>query len=392
MTAGNLSLGSSTLTLGVSTVNRGTFTYVSGVIITGSTGGFKRWFINASASNRVFPMGTVATNNSITLSFTGAPTTGGTLTARYFPADPGSNSAVPIDDAGYSVSTYSSIGYWQIDVGDGLTGGIYSISLRGQGFDPTGIEITNYPHLRVLVRTNAGNNWAVNGTHIDATGSNTDPSFQRGNLSGFGQFAMGGNAPDGNPLAGPLPVELLSFVSTVSGNNSQLKWITAAEKNNKGFEIYRKAEYSDWQKIGFVSGSGNSNSQKTYYFNDNNLSPDSYNYRLKQLDYNGNFEFFTLNSLVIIGTPSKFDLKQNYPNPFNPTTNILYSIPVDAFVKIKIYDISGREIASLVNTLQKAGSYLVNFNADNYNLASGIYFYKLTAGNYTNVKKLILMK
>jgi hypothetical protein len=392
MTSGNFNTGVNTLTLGSDIANRGTFLYTSGVIITGSTGGFKRWFINSSVSNRVFPVGTTTSNNSIILSFTGAPSTGGTLTARFIPLDPGTNSYAIIDDAGYSIDTYSSVGYWQIEAGDGLTDGIYSLSLRGHGFNPSGTEITNYAHLRVLKRTGPGFNWVTDGTHINATGSNSDPTFQRGGLSGFSQFAMGGNIVDGNPLQGLLPVKISLFSFKENSNNVVLNWVTESEKNNKGFEIYRKNITDDWQKIGFVAGSGNSNTKKTYTFNDNNLSSNTYNYRLKQLDYNGNFEYFILTSQVVIGIPLKYDLKQNYPNPFNPSTTIEYSIPVDAFVSLKIFDFSGREITDLGNTQKKAGFHSVVFNSNTYQLASGIYFYKITAGSYINVKKLMLIK
>lgn len=392
MTSGNIITGANILTLGTDEVNRGTFLYTSGVIITGSTGGFKRWFVNSTVSNRVFPVGTATTNNSVTLSFTDAPSVGGTLTARFIPSDPGTNSSNPIDDAGYSVDTYSSTGYWQIEAGDSLADGIYSLILRGQGFNPSGTEITNYSHLRVLKRSGVGFDWIADGTHINATGSNSDPSIQRGGLTGFSQFSMGGNVADGNPLQGLLPVELSSFSYSVNANNVVLNWTTESEKNNKGFEIYRKYINSEWKKIGFIAGSGNTNSHKTYTFSDNNLESNTYNYKLKQMDYNGNFQYFNLNSIVSIGAPQKYDLKQNYPNPFNPSTTIQYTIPNDAFVSIKVYDVTGREIADLVNSQVKAGFYSVVLNANSYQMSSGIYFYKITAGKYTNIKKLMLIK
>jgi hypothetical protein len=390
MTSGNLNTGSNILTLGTSAVSRGTFLYTAGLIITGSTGGFKRWFLNASVANRVFPVGTSASDNSITLSFTGAPSVGGTLTAKFIPSDPGSNSSTIINDAGYSVDTYSSIGYWQIDAGDGLTGGVYTLSLKGQGFNSSGLEITNYPNLRILKRPGSGNNWTVDGSHINATGSNSDPSIQRGGLSGFSQFAMGGSVVDGNPLQGSLPVKLSSFSYNLNINNVTLNWVTESENNNKGFEIYRKNISSDWQKIGFVNGSKNSNSPKTYKFSDINLNPDTYNYRLKQIDYNGNFEYFNLVTNVVVGTPGKFSLNQNYPNPFNPVTKISYEIPAGSDVSLKIYDISGRVIANLINEKQNAGYYSVDFNGQN--LSSGIYFYILNAGSNTTTKKMLLIK
>jgi hypothetical protein len=390
MTSGNINTGGNVLALGTNAFTRGTFLYTSGVIITGSTGGFKRWFINASVSNRVFPVGTSNTNNSITFSFIGAPSSSGTLTARFISSDPGSISSASINDAGYIINTYSSIGYWQIDTGDGLTGGIYSLSLRGQGFNPSGIEITNYQHLRVMKREGPGLDWIADGTHINATGSNNDPSIQRTGLSGFSQFAMGGNASDGNPLQGSLPVELSLFSYRVNASDVDLNWVTESEKNNKGFEIYRNNLNSEWKKVGYVEGIGNSNTQKTYTFIDINPGSGTYNYRLKQIDFNGNFRYFNLNSNVVIGVPGKFSVKQNFPNPFNPVTRISYEIPTDVIVSLKIYDISGREIKQLLNEKQNAGYYSVIFNGENF--SSGIYLYRLIAGNNIVTKKMILIK
>ena len=88
--------------------------------------------------------------------------------------------------------------------------------------------------------------------------------------------------------------------------------------------------------------------------------------------------------------PDKFSLLQNYPNPFNPSTNIRYDIPKNGFVKLVVFDILGREIETLVNEKQNAGTYEVTFNGSN--LSSGIYFYTLSAGDYKETKKLVLLK
>ncbi len=88
--------------------------------------------------------------------------------------------------------------------------------------------------------------------------------------------------------------------------------------------------------------------------------------------------------------PTDFILKQNYPNPFNPTTVISYQIPVSGNTTLKIYDVLGNEVATLVNEEKPAGSYEVNFDARG--LSSGIYFYKLQTGSFVETKKMILMK
>lgn len=88
--------------------------------------------------------------------------------------------------------------------------------------------------------------------------------------------------------------------------------------------------------------------------------------------------------------PKFFDLNQNYPNPFNPVTNIKYGLPEDIFVTIKIYDILGREVKTLVNEFKNAGSYIVSFNGIEF--TSGIYFYRIQAGNFVSVKRMVLIK
>lgn len=189
---------------------------------------------------------------------------------------------------------------------------------------------------------------------------------------------------------GALPVELNSFTSNVDGSKIKLNWSTLFEQNNAGFEIQRKSTInSEFTKCGYISGSGTTNTVKNYIFTDN-LSTGKYFYRLKQIDFNGNYKFYDLQNEVIVGIPSKFVLKQNYPNPFNPSTKINYELPVNGFVTLKIYDITGREVRQLVNEVQQAGYYFVNFNAAE--LASGVYIYKLNTDKFSDLKKMVVVK
>jgi len=192
-----------------------------------------------------------------------------------------------------------------------------------------------------------------------------------------------------------LPVELLSFTSKVIGNSVQLNWTTKKEVNNKGFDIDRTPEgKSDWEKIGYIEGKGNSNQNANYFFTDSKLNTGKYLYRLKQIDFNGNYKFHLLSGSVTIGVPDKFSISQNYPNPFNPTTKIDYSLPVNSTVKIILYDIVGREIKSLVNKEQQAGYYTIQI--DSKDLSSGVYYYRLTAQSDKNdiilTNKMLIIK
>ncbi|MEZ4822453.1 MAG: T9SS type A sorting domain-containing protein [Ignavibacteria bacterium] len=195
-----------------------------------------------------------------------------------------------------------------------------------------------------------------------------------------------------------LPVELSSFNSIVYGNDVTLKWQTSSETNNSGFEIERaltvNGNNSDWHLTGIMPGKGTTSSLSDYEFNDKNLNSGIYKYRLKQIDYNGNFEYFYLNENVQIGIPSKFELSQNYPNPFNPSTNLEFGISELGFVSLKVYDASGKEVVTLINEIKPAGYYSVKFNGAE--LSSGIYFYILSStggsGNFISTKRMILLK
>jgi hypothetical protein len=228
-----------------------------------------------------------------------------------------------------------------------------------------------------------------------------------------------------------LPVELVYFNGNVEGNTIQLFWGTATEINNFGFNIQRSVDSLNWDVIGFVFGHGTSFSPKDYNFTDTTIvESNTYHYRLQQIDNDGKYEYSEVLTFSITITsldledyiPIEFSLSQNYPNPFgeaipsgNPTTKIRYTIsnnviPVSSsdedrnltdfssqaprndntFVSLKIYNILGKEIRTLVNEQKSPGTYEIAFNGDG--LSSGIYFYKLTYGNKSITKKMNLIK
>jgi hypothetical protein len=195
-----------------------------------------------------------------------------------------------------------------------------------------------------------------------------------------------------------LPVELSSFTAAATKTGAVLNWTTATELNNYGFEIEREVVGSDcksisFEKIGFVKGSGSSNSFKSYSFTDNTAKAGKYSYRLKQIDYDGKYKYSDAVEISASALPEEFSLSQNYPNPFNPSTIISYQLPEAAHVTLKVYDMLGKEVATLVNQFQKAGSYNSTFSINNSALSSsGIYIYRLKAGSFSSVKKMMLVK
>jgi hypothetical protein len=186
-----------------------------------------------------------------------------------------------------------------------------------------------------------------------------------------------------------IPVELESFTASAAGNNIELKWVTSSEKNNFGFDIERNSS-GRYIHVAFISGKGTATEQNIYRFVDEALPAGRYSYRLIQIDYDGSRTIAGTAEVEITSVPEKYALFQNYPNPFNPETVIKYQIPENSYITLKIYDITGNEVAVLFEGEQLRGSYSVNWNAAG--LPSGSYFYTLTTGNYKSTRKLMLIK
>ncbi|MDZ7623509.1 MAG: T9SS type A sorting domain-containing protein [Ignavibacteriaceae bacterium] len=186
-----------------------------------------------------------------------------------------------------------------------------------------------------------------------------------------------------------VPVEFTSFSSVVDGSNVILNWSTATELNNFGFEVQRSIAGNEFATVGFVNGHGTTTEAKDYRFVDANLTAGNYTYRLKQVDFNGTFSYSDEVSADVT-SPAQFELSQNYPNPFNPSTTIKFSIPQSSNVSLKIFNTLGQEVSTLINQNMESGVHTINFDASQLN--SGIYFYRLEAGSYSEVRKMTLIK
>ncbi|MBS1492047.1 MAG: T9SS type A sorting domain-containing protein [Bacteroidetes bacterium] len=309
----------------------------------------------------------------------GTGTVPSSVTFQFYPG------ANPPNSIGFNVAN----GYWVVTVPDG-SGYSYDIVLN---YDPSMIGTVPADTNVMIAKSEDGgttyNAYLVYGTNAGEYERNSAQHYiTLHGLTSFSLFALGDNNA-------PLPVELASFSSVVDKRKVTLNWSTMTEQNNSGFEIERKAVNANaWSKVGNVAGAGNSNTVKNYSFSENNVATGNYNYRLKQIDNNGNYKYYNLSNEVVIGVPAKFELSQNYPNPFNPTTNINYDLPFDSKVSIKIFDITGKEVYTLVNQVQPAGFNTVKFNASE--LSSGTYFYMINAegGNqsFTKTLKMTLVK
>ncbi|MEW6508788.1 MAG: T9SS type A sorting domain-containing protein [Bacteroidota bacterium] len=343
LTNGNITTGSNTLTVG----SNGSVSRSSGHII----GSLKK---SLSSSSATFEVGTI--NGYTPLSFANILGTGEFTVKTVSEKHP---NAVGNNVLGM---------YWTL-----TNGGITSADLQLTYLDGdvTGTE-SNY-----AIGKYSGGNWSFPSTSLNTANNTASTS----GVSSFSDFTLG--------EVSALPVELNMFAAKVKNNIVQLIWSTATEVNNYGFDIERKSINGGWTKIGFVRGYGNSSSPKNYVYTDQPLGDVLFNYRLKQIDFDGTFEYSS-EVEVKLDNVKQFTLEQNYPNPFNPTTTIRFSLPFSANVSISVFTLLGEKVAVLVNGNLNPGYHEVLF--DGSHLTSGIYFYQLRAGDYKATKKFIITK
>jgi len=186
-----------------------------------------------------------------------------------------------------------------------------------------------------------------------------------------------------------VPVELASFEASFNGDAVQLTWQTTAESNNYGFEVQRSENKIHFEKIGFVPGSGTTTVSHIYHFNDRDVSHSIYYYRLKQLDYSGEFCYSSAIQ-VKLNIPRVYRLYPNYPNPFNAETCIRFQVPEVQRVKLNIYNVHGQEIMTLMNKVYEPGTYSVIWDATD--APSGFFICKMNAGSFSKSLKLMVLK
>ncbi|MFZ2866061.1 MAG: C25 family cysteine peptidase [Ignavibacteriaceae bacterium] len=190
---------------------------------------------------------------------------------------------------------------------------------------------------------------------------------------------------------GIIPVELVSFEAAVEEQSVRLTWETATELNNSGFEVERSSDGKVFGKIGFIKGIGTTTDKHQYSYIDGGLTgKGKYYYRLKQLDFDGKENYSSVIEVDYSAIPSSFSLSQNYPNPFNPTTTIQFGIPKEVKVTLKVYDALGCEVETIYDKVLEPGYYKHQWEGSKY--ASGVYFLRLQAGNFTSSKKMMLLK
>ena len=189
----------------------------------------------------------------------------------------------------------------------------------------------------------------------------------------------------------PLPVELISFSGTRVGNSVELTWVSATEVDAYSYDVEQSRDNgSNFTLLGSVHARGNANAGNRYSFTIDNAASSACLYRLKMVDLSGRFEYSDVISVESVENPTHFALEQNFPNPFNPATSISFSIPSQQNVNLTVFSALGEEVAVLANEVFEAGVHSLSFDATN--LPSGIYWYSLTTGSFSQTKKMVLMK
>lgn len=360
LTSGLLTLGANHLTLSDVATISGTPSASNMIVATGS--GELRKSFSADASF-TFPVG----DNTGTAEY--SPVNVNLTAGGYSSAYVGVKLSNAKESNNASGTDYLNR-YWVLS-SSGLTSPSYSATFTYVPADVAGTENN-------LIGGKYDGSWVVLNPVNDVA-----HTFTGSGLTTFSTFSAGETSS--------LPVELTSFSVKASQRSAELKWSTATELNNHGFEIERRSN-GNWSKAGFVSGSGNSSSAKMYSYVDANLTAGRYEYRLKQIDNDGSFKYVGSVESAEVGAAAKvFGLSDNYPNPFNPATSIEFTVAKDGIAVLKVYNLIGQEVAALFSGAAQAGKInRVEFNAKD--LPSGIYFSKLQVGNQQIVKKMMLMK
>jgi outer membrane protein assembly factor BamB len=289
-------------------------------------------------------------------------------------------------------------------------------------FDGDGITEVGSASLNNLVHTYDGVSGQMKFNYAFGTGGNSTAAEHVVDLTDIDQnfsreFVAGSR--DGRIVCfsggeNIIPVELENFTVSVKNNDVHLYWTTVTELNNKGFFVERK-DLSDhsksWKEISFIPGNGTTTNISRYSYVDKSVSFGEYFYRIKQVDFDGTLKYYD-EIRVDVGIPNDFSLAQNFPNPFGEalkgeysTTKINYSIALsnensENFVTLKVFDLLGREVATLFSGLQSTGNYEINFRPADFNLSSGVYFYKVSVSKkgsqnnyiFSDIKKMIYLR
>lgn len=359
LAGGNINTNSNTLAIGGS----GTVLRTSGHVI-----GNLRKSLSGSQDNKTFEVGTANGYSPVTIDF-GNITTPGDLIVK----------ATETTQPNVVTASETIKRFWSI-TNSGIAFDNYAATFSYLSEDFTGQNINEgTDEATLVVGKYSGSTWSFPAIGSRNTEANT---IQITGVTSFSDFAIGKD--------GAVPVELSSFTASIQNKEVVLNWATATEINNYGFEVERSFDKTNWNTLAFKNGYGNSNSVKDYTYTDKDITKNGmYYYRLKQIDNNGDFEYSNIVE-VSVNIPIKFEVSQNYPNPFNPVTNISFNLPEASNVTLYIFNAIGQQIKTINAGYKEAGKHTIEFDGSSLN--SGVYFYKVEAGNNSMIRKMALIK
>ncbi len=368
--------------------------------------GNNAWIANVTIQDvPQFATSNVTANGSfsqfgLTINFTNFGGTGGNLYFSRFnnaptsdaPTEYATNTSATAPDGSIFTPDVSAPRWWTVTYdGQVLAATInYNVSI-----DYTGVPGINNPNrLYIVRRSNRFGSWVAlpttrTGTILTATG-----------LTGFSDFTISSSSLDN-----PLPVNLSAFTGRNISRGVELRWTTASETDNAGFEVRRteliNGVEQEWLTVASyrttssLAGQGTTNQAHNYTYTDGGVQVGkTYRYALRSVDLNGTIHDYPQTVSVEVNALAPkvytYKLEQNYPNPFNPSTRIVYQVAAAGNVSLEVFDMLGRKVATLVNERKEAGEYSVNFNAQG--LSSGVYFYRMQTDRFTQTKKLMLVK
>lgn len=366
-----INTGAMTLVLGTDTNNIGVLTGTGNY-----SGTFKRW-INAASASYSFPMFVGSNNKAVSVSYQVSPLVAGALSVSFTPGNPGA-AGLPLTDASllHNIVNVSQEGVWNILPAEGLTGGTFDVGIYSDHTPGVNDAIQT----SLIYREGTIDQWTIPGSGSYTIGNSASMYLQRSSLSGYGQFTIGGTSTN------PLPVKLLSFSGWKNANDAVLAWTTASETNNKGFEVQRSFNGTEFSTIDFVNGT-NSSKGGSYRYNDRNVFVQPIStvyYRLKQVDFNNGYEYA---EIISVSTEAFAGSVSVYPNPFNQNLTLNIDAQSDEALSISIVDLAGRTVFEHAAELNQGNNQLTLNKLEV--LRSGVYFLNINTANGRKVMKLV---
>lgn len=356
--------------LGSSPTNVGLLVNTSGYI----NGNMKRWFGAATVSDVLFPLGANTHLVPAKISYTTAPSVGGTLLGRHTMNTANPLISTSLVDGSATIDKVSEMNIWQFDAANGLTGGNYTMELTSNLI----YGITDVTELRIVKRATSSDPWSLNGTHVAGAGTNATPIVKRSAMTGFSQFAVGSSS------ANPLPVTLTYLNADCGENGVDIKWQTASENNSAYFEVERSLDGQNWNEIKTVTAAGNSASLIDYVIIDEERLAGTRYYRLNQVDKDGKSTFHGPVSSSCSNDAITMTL---FPNPTSANVTVAVQTATAGLVDLTIHSMDGKLITSLA-AMVDAGSSILPVNIEGNKV--GVYLVSISLNGKTNIEKLVI--